>query len=106
MELPDDADKIPLVFLARFTIYEDALSGSVKLVITRTAGAADSNSPHVLVLSSAHEIQAQHSISLPLLSTAATSPASAGAVTSINKLRQAEQSWQSLYRSFLHVLVF
>ena len=83
MELPDDADKIPLVFLARFTIYEDALSGSVKLVITRTAGAADSNSPHVLVLSSAHEIQAQHSISLPLLSTAATSPASAGAVTSV-----------------------
>jgi hypothetical protein len=83
LELPADNDKIPQVFQIKFQIFEDALADSVILVFTRTAGTVDSNSPHTLVLSSAHEILGTHTISLPALSTAASSAASAGAVDSV-----------------------
>ena len=60
-------------FSLDFTLPEAAASGTVKLTLTRSAGTADSGSPHIITFASAFETAAQHTMTVPPLSGAATS---------------------------------
>ena len=60
-------------FSLDFTLPEAAASGTVKLTLTRSAGTADSGSPHIITFASAFETAAQHTMTVPPLSGAASS---------------------------------
>ena len=60
-------------FSLDFSLPEAAASGTVKLTLTRSAGTADSGSPHIITFASAFETAAQHTMTVPPLSGAATS---------------------------------
>ena len=60
-------------FSLDFTLPEAAASGTVKLTLTRTGGTADSGSPHIITFASAFETAAQHTMTVPPLSGAASS---------------------------------
>jgi hypothetical protein len=85
---PAGDDFIPQTFKVSFEIKEDATADSVKLIITRTGtcsgGSSDSNSPHTLELSSAHEILGVHNITVPALSSAPTDQNSGNSIDSVS----------------------
>ena len=60
-------------FSLDFTLPEAAASGTVKLTLTRSAGTEDSGSPHIITFASAFETAAQHTMTVPPLSGAASS---------------------------------
>ena len=60
-------------FSLDFSLPEAAASGTVKLTLTRSDGTADSGSPHIITFASAFETAAQHTMTVPPLSGAATS---------------------------------
>ena len=59
-------------FALDFTLPEPALANSVKLTLTRTSGTSDSGSPHIITFATAFETAAQHTMTVPALSGAAS----------------------------------
>ena len=59
-------------FALDFTLPEPALADSVKLTLTHASGTSDSGSPHIITFATAFETAAQHTMTVPALSGAAS----------------------------------
>ncbi len=85
---PASGDFIPRTFKVSFELKEDATADSVKLIITPTGtcsgGSSNSNGPHTLELSPAHESLGVHNITVPALSGAPTDRNSGNSIDSVS----------------------
>ena len=82
LSTPGNNSFIATSFALQFRLYEAASSGTVKLILTRTGGITDANSPHVITFTSAFETAGTHSETIGLLSGLAAASTNVASVTS------------------------
>ena len=91
--------KVPTNFQFSFEIFEKALAGSVKLVITPTnGGVADNNGVRTVVLSSSNEVIQAKTMTLSRLQTAASLTDVASVAPDVNLVNGAEYTMHFEYQ--------